>query len=311
MTLTRLLYIAEHVKHNILYCILHQLKDELSYWLAEYYTSGYERQCLDDIVRIYYTYYAMTYPSFEFHIVRKSQQWITSPEYEIVSFLAHHLRSKTPRYDIVFQKEALQIKRGRKPRIQTLLKKKDWQGLYHLLLDYPEEDLSTIYTNICQWHDKSVDLEPILERYHTVIPWISLDNHRAMILALAFHLSLGDQEIHVLNTLIVIKRQLHSKYLVLQESQPRHMLQKNVCYSSRQLVSEDEFRDNVTHWDNNRYNCPLWKERIHQYNGKSINNSLVFKSDDDNEAFYEVYGYELDEQPLELQQKLYPFVKFE
>ena len=54
--LTRLLYPVEHVRLNIEYCILNNHKNELSYWLAEYYYSGFQNECMDWIIQIYYTY---------------------------------------------------------------------------------------------------------------------------------------------------------------------------------------------------------------------------------------------------------------
>jgi len=50
---------------------------------------------------------------------------------------------------------------------------------------------------------------------------------------------------------------------------------------------------------------PIWKKRIHEYNGKIIGRTsdIIFDSDDDFDKFYDRYNYETDEQSLEIQKK--------
>jgi hypothetical protein len=54
------------------------------------------------------------------------------------------------------------------------------------------------------------------------------------------------------------------------------------------------------------YNTPIWKDRIDRYmiilNHKD--SCLTFKNDDDAESFYNIYGYEPDEQPLSVFQNV-------
>jgi hypothetical protein len=50
---------------------------------------------------------------------------------------------------------------------------------------------------------------------------------------------------------------------------------------------------------------PIWRERIIEYNGTIDEDmeQVVFKSLYDEESFYDTYGYEPDEQPLEIQKR--------
>lgn len=50
---------------------------------------------------------------------------------------------------------------------------------------------------------------------------------------------------------------------------------------------------------------PIWEKRILENNGiiELENRSVVFKNDNDLENFYNKYGYEPDEQPLEIQKR--------
>ena len=66
-------------------------------------------------------------------------------------------------------------------------------------------------------------------------------------------------------------------------------------------ISGKNFIDN---WIIYAYNSPLWKKRIECYNGKIINNKLVFEDEDDEENFWNKYNLEPDEQPADVQNKL-------
>jgi hypothetical protein len=73
-------------------------------------------------------------------------------------------------------------------------------------------------------------------------------------------------------------------------------------FSIQKLDYKDILR---LHWDYFVHNTPLWQQRIKNCNG-IVNNKkyeLVFKNDDDYEAFYERFNYEPDEQSKEIQEK--------
>ena len=69
-----------------------------------------------------------------------------------------------------------------------------------------------------------------------------------------------------------------------------------------QSISLKYFRENWLYYS---WECPIWKKRILQYNGKQnhINQTVLFEDQDMEEEFYNKYSYEPDEQPLEIQQR--------
>ena len=60
------------------------------------------------------------------------------------------------------------------------------------------------------------------------------------------------------------------------------------------------FREN---WLNHAVKSPIWANLIELYGGSLKDDSVVFADDDAQEAFYNRFGYEPDELPLEIQQR--------
>lgn len=97
---------------------------------------------------------------------------------------------------------------------------------------------------------------------------------------------------------------------------PRHILKSACKYETRkdmrsflEYESDDEIGQSKLHRDNWLYFAsfsPIWAERIAKYRG-TINEedqTIEFVNEDDEEMFNEKYNYELDEQSLELQNRI-------
>ena len=56
------------------------------------------------------------------------------------------------------------------------------------------------------------------------------------------------------------------------------------------------------HWEYYSFFTPIWKERIERMRGTvdSINKKIIFQNEEMEEIFYDFYGYEPDEQPIEI-----------
>jgi len=89
----------------------------------------------------------------------------------------------------------------------------------------------------------------------------------------------------------------------------KNVLKKSCAYSIHNNLDElfntsycDITEQYRVHWLYYSYDCPLWNSRIHKFGGKKneINKTVDF---DKEEEFYELYNYDPDEQPLEIQQK--------
>ena len=76
-------------------------------------------------------------------------------------------------------------------------------------------------------------------------------------------------------------------------------------------LSKREPTDLFDHWEYYMYcNNPIWKKRIQEKKGylNEEKKTIEFMNTMYEEEFYTKYGYEPDEQPLELQKKIFPFL---
>jgi hypothetical protein len=81
----------------------------------------------------------------------------------------------------------------------------------------------------------------------------------------------------------------------------RFPIRKNVAtvFACSQPDIKEEYR---AHWEYYCWDCPLWRERAEKCNGR-INHETrrIDFDDDDMDAFYDFYGYEPDEQRVNVQ----------
>ena len=131
-------------------------------------------------------------------------------------------------------------------------------------------------------------------------PDLKIKDHR-------FYIELEDKDIEQYDTISPIQGEL-----------PRFTLGKVCRFSARKEYNEifgtghknalqKEILDASTmKWDYYASFSPVWKERIEDYKGRidDVTKRVIFDDDDDQEEFYDRYGYEPDEQCLDLLSKI-------
>jgi hypothetical protein len=118
---------------------------------------------------------------------------------------------------------------------------------------------------------------------------------------LKFIINLKEHDIEKYKTRIC---EPHTAYKVLSEV-CRFPLRKNIVKLFETFVPSNVKELYWYHWLYYAARSPVWQSRINQYNGKINHQNLsVDFTDDDEEKmaeFYSLWGYEPDEQPLEVQ----------
>ena len=93
---------------------------------------------------------------------------------------------------------------------------------------------------------------------------------------------------------------------------PHYILKNASLYPTRKEVNKlfnttdiditTQYRE---HWLYYASFSPLWENRINEYNGirNDETKKIIFDNEDNEEKFYDLYGYDIEEQPLHIQQK--------
>jgi hypothetical protein len=122
-----------------------------------------------------------------------------------------------------------------------------------------------------------------------------------------FYIELCDDDITQYDTISPIQGEL-----------PRLTLGKVCRFSTRKeyndifgtghksLTQKEILNTSTMKWDYYASFSPVWKERIEDHNGKidDVSKCVVFDDDDDREEFYDRYGYEPDEQSIDILSKI-------
>ena len=122
-----------------------------------------------------------------------------------------------------------------------------------------------------------------------------------------FYIELEDKDIEQYDTISPVQGEL-----------PRFILGKVCHFSTRKeynlifgtghkdVLQKDLMDASTMKWDYYASFSPAWKERIKDHNGRidDVAKRVIFDDDDDQEEFYDRYGYEPDEQRLELLSKI-------
>lgn len=122
-----------------------------------------------------------------------------------------------------------------------------------------------------------------------------------------FYIELCDDDIKQYDTISPIQGEL-----------PRFTLGKVCRFSTRKeynnifgtghtdVLQKDILDASTMKWDYYASFSPVWKERIEDHNGRidDVAKRVIFDDDDDQEEFYDRYGYEPDEQSLDLLSKI-------
>ena len=99
-----------------------------------------------------------------------------------------------------------------------------------------------------------------------------------------------------------VKRHHIEPFMTKEVDRPWKLLREQCTYSVIGKATKEEIINFREHWIDFAVKSPIWMERVLAYNGKIENDKVVFEDNND-EAFYNRFGYEPDEQSLEIQQR--------
>ena len=308
-SLTRYLYLKADLVNSLYLAILDQKEDEALFWVYEWYYSGWEEEVVHDILDFCRTFYDENYPEIlpyfqgcHVAFIRNDSGTIMSQELDPDASVGDDVVSATVGRNLVRPKvvprnvvEALWLGRITKTLVKCV------PSFSHMYIrnsilevmwrhEVPEQNLlhtKDVVRSVLPDHPPKIHYNVIfmgmesheLDQYQTREP----TNDRSTFLSLVCQFPRNHRSYH-----------------------PPTFLK-----DSLRTNSLDVPLPKYTLWDNWLFHAsfaPLWAQRIQTYGGQIIDTEdeygVVFDDDDQEEAFYNRFHYEPDEQPLEIQDRI-------
>ena len=326
--LTRYLYEKDEVKLSLLLCLLNK-KEECIFWAYELYYSGFKKELVDLFWSMYYDFYYTLNPSFEKYLLKKLKNNLEfEPNSEnCISMIVHNFMTRPHSMDIFMLKQIVCMCDfdNTDTDLNSILDNKDYMMLASLILsEIKDECLIDNLANVIQYFMKkglNLDSKKIIAEYKKILNNSHHSNNkRVILLARIIHYFASTKNIkmgkniyvHIEEEDVIIYENIYADlnirpYKILPLASIYYIDQYN--YLSLFHLKREKNNITTVYRDKWLYHAsfsPLWRERITNHNGHidEHNKSVVFdESQDFEEAFYDEFGYEPDEQKIETQNK--------
>jgi hypothetical protein len=265
---TRYLYVVNDVFHSLQYCLFNPLEktlDEAMFWAFELYYSGFEYETIEYLKNIYISH-------FEERFSKKFSNFMKS-------------------------KFAISIKKPYIDSFSRTNKKDDWNGFNKQF--WKDENVAIITANIY------IRNKQILNNNNNKINNVNKKVSKLIIV------NYTPDDIQLYKTFDIIQEppHLYKSYRILSNhcifdtiKINYHALYLNDNVLNIKLYNREQLKDMFHYqWLYYCYFTPIWRNRIDKYGGQIDHiNKLIIFPDDNEDEFYTLYGYEPDENPLEV-----------
>lgn len=319
LKLTRFLYNQEEVKLSLIASLLTKKSIlECYYWFSELYYSQID--ILSIIWEIYFDYYALINPKFEYYITKKINEWNhkdhSTRDIKDLLYIIKNMYILKHSSDIFLLRQIslipdlcqqyIYIKKSNSkmisndPRLYSLLisiKKNNWIDIcYYLkkIMNFPSSDINecissqTIYESIINYFSLKNKTQ-LSEIWNSRID--TMDFHYILKFICSFKMNNQD----VINTKMIYVSPSNEDMLEIREINEEIIqpIYKTLLYKRRFTIdsnigSFNLTRFNISNYKKENYNweyyasfTPLWKERILAYKGSINDKSKYIEFDDD------------------------------
>lgn len=347
---TRYLYEKDEVKLSLLLCILNK-KDDALFWAYELYYSGFKSDLINLFWTMYYDFYYTSNPSFEKYLLKKlNSNLIFEPNCDhYLSMIVHNFMIRPYNTDIFMLKQVVNMCEfdTNDVVLETVLHCEDYMILASLILsEIKDECMVDTFTKVIQYFTKKglkLDSKKIVTEYTKIVNNLyhsnNNNNKRVILLARILHYFSSAKNIKMGKNIYV---HIEPEDVIVYENICADLKSDNY----RPILPADKILPLATIYYIDQYNylslfhlkrekkniirayrekwlyyssfSPLWKERIVRHHGRidEENKKIIFEednsdSDDNEQAFYDEFGYDPDEQKIETQNKTTQEIKSE
>jgi len=344
LVFTRYLYIKDEVKTALLLSILNK-SDDAIFWAYELYYSGFQNELYAFIWQIYYDFFATLNPSFAVYLSKKLDPKEDLIEDRLISSIIQNLLIRSFNTDIFILRiitECFELdisateSEESEDGIEYLLDKKDYRGLALYILNKKDLDLEDTYQRVINYF-KLTKQQRLFTKANTVKKEIILvanifaliNKSSNQIKRQNFYVRVDPEEVVQYETIEAVDNL--KPYRILAQacvckigSQPF----LNLFQGFRNQAVDTSIKEKDRGWScravTEKYNSldkwlyhaafsPVWFSRIKSCKGyiDYVNQEVKFVDDDWEEAFYNKYGYEPDEQSLQTKENALNLTKDE
>ena len=339
ITFTRYLYLKDEVYLSLLVSILNK-SDDAVFWAYEIYYSGLQEELLDFIWKIYYDFFATLNPSFEAYFLKKHKELLglQGNKERLISSLIQDLLFRpfntdvfllrkccdSFEIDIVYHhgSEIISDETEFICNMEKWIDTNDYRSIAQWILNINKNfDLLNIY-NICfnifekmeaklttNDKPKEKDQKPKVKFTNTILlaKIMTLFSKKAQLKkGKSIYINVEPEDIIPYETITNIQ-----SYKVLEKAYIcgiNDLKQLSLFKLKRDKYNKHKEDLKEKYWHNWEYYAsysPIWLERINQFQGviDHTKKKVVFQDDDLMDEFYELYGYEPDEQKQSVQNK--------
>jgi hypothetical protein len=344
IVLTRYLYVKKEVEISLLVSILNKQGDAALFWAFELYYSGFTDDVLKILWRTYIEFFATLNPSFEKHFLGKQKEWTdggrkNDQTISLISSMVNNLISREFNLDVFFLREItnnLDVEDDApRPQFANLFDKKDYETISRCIMECElDEDLEPLVNCASEYFEKaskSEDSGLTKLSVKSLKSWKKTGeemvvNSKIVLLARILQLftAMNKKIKKGKNLFLTVEDEDLIKYKNVYETKtvedlkqsPRFVLIKGAEFApdSRyfKIFKHDRPEEIVNiyrqNWLYYAAFSPIWHERLCKYDAciDEENEKMVFDNEDNEEEFYDNYGYEPEEQLLEIQHKNIP-----
>lgn len=334
---TRYLYVKEETYYALLMAILAKDQDQSLFWACELYYSGFQDDLFRFLWTVYYDFYATLNPSFENYLVVSCNDYTTSSSKDIALianvvinlcirpcntdvFILRHI-TKQIEIDTGIQNNN-QFDKENKETFTTWLAEQNYECLaQYILAECLPNDLRDILEETCNyfvWAGLDLRIPKILKTFDKLCSTSlkpSACRHLLLSRIIQLFTTQSGPPVKPRNIYLTInKDQLAPFQTSLCPSPDNYKTLRTVCKYS---INASSFLgmflvarpNNLTrlyhdHWPYYAAGSPYWAAAIQLHGGKlcSLTLAVIFDTALKEETFYDIYGLEPDEQPLNVQQ---------
>jgi hypothetical protein len=315
---TRYLYEKEEVKLALMNSLLKKNLEESLFWAYELYYSGFSEELFNWFLHLYFDFYAILNPSFGSFLMIKYKLYFIEKKEKLedkcISMIIHDFIIRPFNFDLFTLRN--QEKKLETKNLKDLLNYKCYSSIanyvYQLKIEEIEYNIKIIIL-----YFSALNISISKKKYSDFIvnKDILIDLKIILLFIILHHFAILEKIKLGKNIYVVITNEevetYQTKEIIPAYKTLRQVTNYPISYSflpsflSLNHVKKDIVNAYRENWLYYASFSPIWKERIEEYDGirKELEKKITFLNEDLEEAFFEKYNFEPDEQSLNIQQR--------